>query len=74
MEVHEDIDGYTLTQHNAMLDGNNTVLFLRHTDTEFVITWLYSSSCGVYTISKISLFAEACKFTSLDPELPILYT
>ena len=23
MEVHEDIDGYTLTQHNAVLDGNN---------------------------------------------------
>ena len=30
MEVHEDIDGYTLTQHNAVLDGNNS--FIRHTD------------------------------------------
>ena len=24
MEVHEDIDENTLTQHNAVLDGNNT--------------------------------------------------
>ena len=28
MEVHEDIDGYTLTQHNAVLDGNNTQFYL----------------------------------------------
>ena len=26
MEVHEDIDGYTLTQHNAVLDGNNSFI------------------------------------------------
>ena len=29
----------------------------------FVKTWSYSTSCRVFTISKISLFAWACKFT-----------
>ena len=33
-----------------------TVFFVWHTDTEFVVTWFYSTSCGVFTISKISLF------------------
>ena len=62
MEVHEDIDGYTLSQHNAVLYRNNSFIF-RHTDREFVTTWSYSTSCRVFTISKISLFAWACKFT-----------
>ena len=26
MEVPEDIGGYTLTQHNAVLDGNSSVI------------------------------------------------
>ena len=51
-----------------------TVLFVWHTDRQFVITWFYSTSCGVFTISKISLFERARKFTSLDPGFPILYT
>ena len=73
MEVREDINGYTLTQHNAVLDSSNSFI-CSGTDKEFVITWFYSSSCRVFTLSKISLLPGACKFSSLGPAFPILYT
>ena len=74
-ESREDINGYTLTQQNAVLDGRaGTVLFVRYADKQSFITRFYWTSCEIFTISKISLFPEAYKFTSLDPGFPILYT
>ena len=51
-----------------------TVLFFWHTDREFVITRPYSTSCRVFTISKVSLFPGASTFTSLHSGSYIVYT
>ena len=52
MDVHEDIGGSTITQQNAMLDGDYS--FIRSA-IEVVITRFFSTNCCEFTLSKIIL-------------------
>ena len=53
MDVHKDIGGSTITQQNAMLDGDYS--FILHTGIQVVITRLFSTNCSEFTLSKIIL-------------------